>query len=57
MLSKAFKSRTLWTVVALFIVAGFDGVRELIPEVYHVYVYGLLSLLATYFKLSPSQKY
>jgi len=57
MVKKLLKSRTVWTIVAMFVIGGFEGVRDVIPAVYQVYLYGGLGLLATYFKLNPSQKY
>lgn len=51
------KSRTVWTVVALFIIGGTNAVSSYIPSGLEPIVMGALSLLAVYFKLNPSQKY
>jgi len=49
-----FKSRTFWTVVVLFVVNGFEGVRELLPGAWLPIVDALLGVLAIYFgKISP----
>lgn len=53
----ALKSRTVWTVVAMFVIGGFGAISSLIPAGDMVYVQGVLSLLAVYFKLNPSQNY
>ena len=50
-LSNIFKSRTVWVIVVTFIMAGFEGVRDFIPQAYQVYVFGGLGLLATYFRI------
>jgi len=56
-INKAIKSRTVWTIVALFLINGFNAISaELSPEVLAV-VNPILGLLAIYFKVSPSQKY
>ena len=57
MLIKALKSRTVWTVVAMFITGGVGAITSLIPAGDMVYVQGVLGLLAVYFKLNPSQTY
>ena len=57
MFQKLIKSRTVWVILATFVLAGFEGIREFIPVALQVYVYGGLGLLATYFKLDPSQDY
>jgi hypothetical protein len=51
------KSRTVWTVVAMFVIGGIGAVHSLIPAGDVVYVQGVLGLLAVYFKLNPSQTY
>jgi hypothetical protein len=54
---KALKSRTVWTVVAMFVIGGVEAISSTIPASSMVYVQGVLSLVAIYFKLNPSQKY
>ncbi len=56
-ITKLAKSRTVWTVVVMFIIGGTNGIMGLIPAGSVIYVQGALSVLAAYFKLSPSQDY
>lgn len=56
-LSLALTSRTTWTIVALFLFNGISAVSGLVPEAWLPTVNGLLSVLAIYFKVNPSQKY
>jgi hypothetical protein len=53
----ALQSRTVWSVVALFIVSGTNGIMGLIPVDSLIYVQGFLSILVMYFKLNPSKTY
>lgn len=54
---KILKSRTFWTLVVTFLVAGVSGIREsFTPEVFTFIMAGLLAL-ASYFKANPSQEY
>lgn len=53
----ALKSRTVWTVVVLFLVNGVGAIHGYIPAGYLPLVDGILGILAIYFKLSPSQQY
>ena len=57
MLQKALHSRTVWIIVATFVLAGFEGVRDFIPMGFQTPIFAVLGLAATYFKLSPSQNY
>lgn len=54
---KALRSRTVWTIIIMFIIGGTEAVTGLIPESVTAPVLFVLGLLATYFKLSPSQRY
>jgi hypothetical protein len=51
------KSRTVWTIFFMFIIAGVEGVREFIPTEVQPYVFGVVSLIAMYFRLVPKQNY
>lgn len=51
------KSRTTWTVVAMFLIGGISAVQSLIPAQYVGLVEGGLGLLAMYFHVNPSQNY
>jgi len=54
---KILKSRTVWSIVAMFIISGFDGIMGFIPAGYLPVINGALSMLAVYFKINPSQEY
>jgi hypothetical protein len=49
-------SRTAWTIVLMFAVSGIEGIREPLGAVYEPLM-AVLSALAIYFKLNPSQRY
>jgi hypothetical protein len=53
----ALSSRTFWAIVVLFIFNGITAIRNAVPPEYQVYVDGVLSLGAIYYKLNPSQQY
>lgn len=57
MLLKALKSRTVWTIAVMFALGGVQAIQPVLPTDAFVAIQGALSLLATYFKLSPSQTY
>ena len=52
---KALKSRTVWTVIVMFIISGVDGIREIIPSNALPMVEGILGLLAIYFRVNTRQ--
>lgn len=54
---KILKSRTVWAIVAMFVIGGTEAVSGFISPIMLPYVQGALGLLATYFKLNPSQEY
>lgn len=54
---KVFKSRTLWTILVMFLIGGVNSIHEMIPPVFVTVLEAGLGLLATYYKLSPSQNY
>lgn len=56
-LFKILKSRTTWTLVVMFLIGGVDAIATFIPEGVKTSLMGVLSLLALYFKINPSQKY
>ena len=56
-LMKMLMSRTVWTIVLMFLVGGIQAVTDLIPLWLLPYVQGVLGLIAIYFKMNPSQKY
>ncbi len=56
-MQKILQSRTTWTIVVLFIVNGIGAVHSFIPGALTPIVDGLLSILAIYFHINPSQQY
>ena len=56
-LMKIVKSRQFWTGVALFVINGIDGIRELIPDQVVPYINSFVGLLAIYFRIQPKQKF
>jgi len=51
------KSRTVWTIVVLFLINGVSGIREYIPANWLPAVNGILGILAIYFRVKPRQDY
>ncbi len=51
------KSRTVWTIIALFVINGIGGIHDLIPTAYLPVIDLLLSGLAIYFRISPRQQF
>lgn len=49
------KSKTVWAIVALFLINGIGGIHAMIPGGLLPYVDGLVSLLAIYFRINPTQ--
>ena len=56
-LELALRSRTVWTIIALFIIGGFHNITGYIPESLMPYLNSILGLMAIYYKISPSQQY
>jgi hypothetical protein len=56
-LLKILKSRTVWTVIFTFIFNGFAAISGTLPAEVVTTVNLILGVIATYFKMSPSQKY
>lgn len=50
-------SRTVWTIVAMFVIGGVNNVASFVPAADLVYVNLGLSALAMYFHINPSQDY
>jgi len=53
----ALKSKTVWTIVAMFIIGGTNAVTQFIPSGWEPGVQGALGLLAIWFKVNPGQNY
>ena len=49
------KSRTIWTLVVLFVINGVGGVRESIPANWLLIIDGVLTILAAYFRINVKQ--
>ena len=56
-LQLALKSRTVQTIVVLFVIGGFQNITGYIPESIMPFLNSVLGILAIYFKISPSQDY
>jgi hypothetical protein len=56
-LLKALSSRTVWTICGLFIFNGLVAIQGSVPEELQVGVNAVLSILAAFYKVNPSQKY
>lgn len=56
-LLKILKSRTVWTIVVIFVINGVQAVHSFIPVTYLPAIDGILSIFAVYFKINPSQQY
>jgi len=50
---KLFQSRTFWTIIVMFIINGFAGIRMLLPPGWLPVIDGILSVLALYFHANP----
>lgn len=47
------KSRTFWSAVVLFLVAGVDGIKDLIPHAVQLPLDVVLTALVGYFRANP----
>lgn len=54
---KAIKSRTVQSIIVLFVINGFAGVQDIIPAEYLPIINAILSMLAVYFRVSPKQQF
>ncbi len=52
-----FLSKTFWTVVAMFVVGGGNAIVPVLPTAVQAIVMLVLSGMATYFHVNPSQPY
>ncbi len=52
---QALQSRTFWTGVLLFLVAGVEGIRDMIPASLQLPISAVLAILVGYFRVSPRQ--
>jgi len=56
-MKKLLTSRTNWTVLVMFLIGGVEAIASVIPAGLLPIILGGLGLLATYFKMNPSQEY
>lgn len=56
-MDKVIKSRTFWTIVAMFVIGGGNAVVPMIPVGLQAIAIGGLGILATYFHVNPAQSY
>jgi hypothetical protein len=56
-LPKILKSRTVWTIVIMFILGGVQAIQGSLEPQLFLFIQGALTLLAGYFKVNPSQSY
>ena len=54
---KLLKSRTVWTIVVLFLINGVAGIHDAIPSQALPFIDGLLGILGIYFRVSPKQQF
>ena len=54
---KLLKSRTFWTLVGLVVIGVVPIFRNTIPQPYYDAIVVALGILASYFRLNPSQKF
>ena len=54
---QVFKSRTIWTLVIMFLINGVNGLTGMVNNDIITIINVVLTALAGYFKLNPSQSY
>lgn len=54
---KLLKSRTFWTLVATFVFNGLQAIEPMVSVNLVVIIDAILLILASYFKLNPTQAY
>ena len=52
-----FRSRTVWTVIVLFLINGVAGIKAYIPVSWLPAVNGILGILAIYFRVDQKQDF
>lgn len=56
-IKKILSSRTVWTIIILFVINGVTGIREFIPEAWLPAIDGGLALIAIYFRVKPKVEF
>ncbi len=54
---KLLSSRTFWTLVLMFVINGYAAIKGTVPGGVDVAINLMLSTLAAYFHVNPSQTY
>lgn len=54
-IKKVLKSRTVWTVVVLFLLGGVNSVKGYFPPTYYTLMSGILSAFAIFFRADARQ--
>ena len=54
---KIFQSRTVWTIIALFVINGVKGIMVFIPTPWLPLINSILGLLAVYFRVDAKVKF
>ncbi len=50
-----FKSRTVWTIIVLFLINGVTGIKDFIPVNWLPLIDGALGVLGIYFRANPKE--
>jgi len=56
-IKQVLTSRTVWSLVALFLFNGISAINSEVPASMTPFVSALLGILTIYFKVFPSQNY
>lgn len=56
-ITQVLTSRTVWTIIVMVIINGVPAVTGMLPAGIVPFVNIILGVLASYFKVSPSQGY
>lgn len=57
MIYKILTSRTLWTLVGMFVFGGLNAIAPNVPPGFQILVMALLGILGMYFHANPSTTY
>ena len=49
----SLRSRTVWTVVLMFLVGGIESIAQFIPDNIETLILALLGVAAGYFRMNP----
>lgn len=56
-LISALKSKTIWSLIALFVINGIGGVHDSIPAVYLPFIDAVIAFVGIYGRINPVQKF